>query len=91
MCLHVCVYFHSSSSVCKYMFASILVLVCASVCSFPFFSNVYKCVFASILVLVCSLLLLFMCVQMCVRFHSSSSVFTSILVHVCAIVCSLPF
>ena len=119
MCVQVCVCFHSSSSV----FSSIIcVQVCVrlqsclcelNVCSLPFLF-----MFASILVLVCasvcSLLFLFMCVQVCVCFHSSSSVFSSIicvqvcvrfhscssvykyvfvsiLVLMCASVCSLPF
>ena len=66
MCVQVRVRFHSCSSVCKSVFASILVLVCAyvSVCSLPFlfmcvhvcvrfhsYSCLCKCVFASILVL----------------------------------------
>ena len=88
---------------CAYVsvFASILVHVCASVCSPPFLfkcvqecvrfhscSSVCKCVFASILVHVCA--------SACsLPFFSSmfKSVFASILVLVCEYmsVCSLPF
>ena len=57
MCLHVCVRFHYYSSMCKCVFASILVLVCSLLFlfyCFHYYSSVCKCVFASILVLVCA-------------------------------------
>ena len=47
------------------VFASILVLLCASVCSLPFLVLVRASM--------CSLPIFFYCVQVSVRFHSSSS------------------
>ena len=71
--MQVCVRFHSSSSMCKCVFTSILVHVVHVCVRFHSCSIVSKCMFASILVRVCatacSLPFLFKCVQECSHLH----------------------